>query len=301
MRDRQTAPAFVEPMLLGRGDQIPDGLEWLTQVKVDGVRGQLRIGDGPPSLRTRHGRQCAAEFPEIIAAAGELPDTILDGEIAVIGSDGAPDFPGVLARLGRSATSSKAAATVRPATFFAFDVLWYQGQDLRRYPLTRRLQVLETLGLSGALIAVDTFPGKAAEVLDFARAHHLEGAVVKRADSIYRSGRASTWLKFKARHPQCLWVTAWQPGRPGQLDRYWVGRSVNGALEPAGEVAFGLKPGQAGTLRPILKAASLAPRRPDGLIPVAPVVAMTIDSHGRTTGWLRDPIIAAIDIDPAGP
>jgi ATP-dependent DNA ligase len=161
--------------------------------------------------------------------------------------------------------------------------------------------VLETLGLSGALIAVDTFPGKAAEVLDFARAHHLEGAVVKRADSIYRSGRASSWLKFKLRHPQRLWVTAWQPGRPGQLDRYWVGRSVNGALEPAGEVAFGLKPGQAATLRPILKAASLAPRRPDGRTPVAPVVAMTIDSHGRTTGWLRDPVIAAIDIDPAGP
>jgi len=48
------------------------------------------------------------------------------------------------------------------------------------YPLSRRLQVLETFGLRGALIAVDTFPGKAAEVLDFARAHHLEGAVVKR-------------------------------------------------------------------------------------------------------------------------
>jgi hypothetical protein len=65
-------------------------------------------------------------------------------------------------------------------------------------------------------------------------------------------------------------------------------------------VSFGLKPGQAGALRPILKAASLAPRRPDGLIPVAPVVAMTIDSHGRPTGSLRDPIIAAIDTDPCG-
>jgi bifunctional non-homologous end joining protein LigD len=288
-------------MLFGRGDHIPHGREWLTQVKVDGVRGQLRTGDGPPSLRIRHGRQCAPAFPEIIAAAGELPDTILDGEIAVIAPDGAPDFPGVMARLGRCATTSKAAATVRPATVFAFDVLWHQGQDLRRHPLSRRLQVLETLGLSGALIAVDTFAGKAAEMLDFARAHQLEGAVVKRADSIYRSGRTSSWLKFKVRHPQRLWVTAWQPGRPGQLDRYRVARSVKGALEAAGEVAFGLKPHQAGTLRPVLEAASVAPCRPDGLIPVAPVVALTINSHGRTTGWLRDPIIAAIDIDPAGP
>jgi hypothetical protein len=79
-------------MLFGRGDHIPHGREWLTQVKVDGVRGQLRTGDGPPSLRIRHGRQCAPAFPEIIAAAGELPDTILDGEIAVIAPDGAPDF-----------------------------------------------------------------------------------------------------------------------------------------------------------------------------------------------------------------
>jgi bifunctional non-homologous end joining protein LigD len=200
MGDRQ-APAFIEPMLLTRGDQIPEGSQWLAQVKVDGARGQLRVGDGPPSLRTRHGRQCASEFPEIIASAAGLPDTILDGEIAVVGSDGAPDFAGVLARLGRSATRSRAAATVRPATFFAFDVLWHRGKDLRRLPLARRLQVLESLCLDSALIAVDTFPGKAAEVLEFARAHHLEGATVKRADSIYRSGRAGSWLKFKVRHP----------------------------------------------------------------------------------------------------
>lgn len=199
------------------------------------------------------------------------------------------------------AAGSRLAAAATPATFFAFDVLWHNGFDLRDRPLVKRLEVLESLRLDGALVTVDTFPGKAAEVLEFARTHELEGCAAKRADSPYRSGRASTWLKFKVRFRDRYWVTAWMPGGPGELDRYWVGRVVDGALTPTGEVTYGLKPGQAAALRRILRAASLCGRQRNGLVPVAPVVAMTVESHGRTGGWLRDPIITEIDIDPLGP
>ena len=72
-------------------------------------------------------------------------------------------------------------------------------------------------------------------------------------------------------------------------------------LTPTGEVSYGLKPGQAAALRPILHAASLGSRGRNGLIPVAPVVAMTVESHGRDTGWLRDPIISSVHIEPSGP
>jgi bifunctional non-homologous end joining protein LigD len=301
MQDR-AVPGFIDPMLLSAGRQVPEGPHWLAQVKVDGARGQLRVAGGVPSLRTRHGRRCDTEFPEIISAATELPATILDGEVTILADDGAPDFAALRGRLGRSAAGSRLAAAARPATFYAFDVLWHNGIDLRDRPLAKRLEVLESLGLGGgALVAVDTFPGKAAQVLEFARAHELEGCVAKRADSPYRSGRATTWLKFKLRRPERYWVTAWIPGGPGELDRYWVGRVVDGALTPTGEVAYGLKPGQATALRRILRDASLGARQRNGLIPVAPVVAMTVESHGRTGGWLRDPIITNIDIDPRGP
>jgi bifunctional non-homologous end joining protein LigD len=202
----------------------------------------LRVIDGAPALRTRRGRRCDAEFPEIPAAAAGLPDVILVGEIVLFGDDGGPDFAALRARLGAHAVRARAAATTRPAVFFAFDVLWHKGKDLRGCPLVDRRRILESMPLSGAVVLVDTHPGQAATVLAFAREHFLEGAVVKRADSLYRSGRSTAWQKFKVRHPERVWITAWLPGGPGEPDRYWVGRPVNGTIVPSGEVSYGLTP-----------------------------------------------------------
>lgn len=181
-------------------------------------------------------------------------------------------------------------------------MLWHQGCDLRTQPLSARRTILENLPTSPAVGRVDTYPGGAADVWAFAREHQLEGVVVKRADSRYRSGRSTAWQKFKLRHRQLVWVTAWRPGGPAEPDRYRVSRhDPGGALSPAGEVGFGLHPGQAAALRPILYPASLGPRRRNGLIPVAPVLAMTVESHGPPAGWLRDPIITGVHLLPSGP
>jgi hypothetical protein len=91
------------------------------------------------------------------------------------------------------------------------------------------------------------------------------------------------------------------PGRPGELDLSWVSRPVDGSLTPTGEVSLGLKPGQALKVRHILHAADLGAKRRNGLRPVAPVVAMTVAGHGRPSGWLRDPVITEMYIDPSGP
>src|SRR5690242_9807997 len=130
MQHRQ-APGFVEPMLLATGRELPYGAEWCAELKLDGARGQLRVVDGASTLRTRRGRCCDPEFPEILAAGAGLPDVILDGEIVVFGDDGAPDFAALRARLGARPVRARAAATMRPAVFFAFDVIWHQGKDLR--------------------------------------------------------------------------------------------------------------------------------------------------------------------------
>jgi ATP-dependent DNA ligase len=82
--------AVVEPMLVASGSQLPEGESWWAELKLDGARGQLRTAGGTATLRTRRGRRCDGEFPEIIAAAQWLPDVILDGEIVVIGDHGGP-------------------------------------------------------------------------------------------------------------------------------------------------------------------------------------------------------------------
>src|SRR5258706_12998326 len=84
MHHRQ-APGFVEPMLLAAGRDLPCDAGWWTELKLDGARGQLRVIDGAPALRTRRGRRCDAEFPEILAAAAGLPDVILDGVMSAAG------------------------------------------------------------------------------------------------------------------------------------------------------------------------------------------------------------------------
>jgi ATP-dependent DNA ligase len=155
--------------------------------------------------------------------------------------------------------------------------------------------------LTGPIVLVEAHPGRAEAVLDFAGQHLLEGIVVKHADSAYRCGRSAAWQKFKIRRQERVWVTAWAPGGPGQLDRYWVGRPVAGRLVPSGEVSFGLRPGQASTLRRILHAAELGSHGRHGLRPVAPVIAMTVAGHGPSSGWLRDPVITEVHIDPSGP
>ena len=285
-------------MLLAPGLELPSDDTWWAELKLDGARGQLRVVDGMPALRTRRGRRCDDEFPEILRAGEPLPDAVLDGEIVLLDEDGSPDFSALRARLGIGATRARSLAKTRPAVFYAFDVLWYRGRDLRSRPLQERRRVLEGLPFSDAVRLVQTHPGQAAAVLEFARERLLEGVVVKRADSLYRSGRSTAWRKFKIRHPERVWVTAWRPGGPGELDRYWVGRSVDGRLIPSGEVSFGLTPGQASTLRNVLRAAELGGRRRNGLRPVAPVVAMTVASHGRRSGWLRDPVVTALHLDP---
>jgi len=301
MHDDGGAPGFIDPMLLTSGTQLPSGNSWLGQLKMDGARGQLRVIGGLPSLRTRHGRRCDAEFPEIITAAAGLPDVILDGEVVILDADGAPDFAALRTRLGARPLRNRPNDPARWAMFYAFDIMWHNRSDLRELPLISRLPILDSLPLTGQLALVDTHPGQAAAILDFAKSHQLEGAVVKHAASVYRPGRSNTWLKFKVRRAERYWVTAWLPGDPGELDRYWVGRVVNGTIEPTGEVAYGLKPGQATALRTILQAASLASPEKSKLVPVAPVVAMTVESHGRTTGWLRDPVITSVEIEPSGP
>lgn len=285
-------------MLLASGVELPPGDGWWAELKLDGARGQLRVVGGVPALRTRRGRRCDTEFPEILATATSLPDVVLDGEVVVPGHDGHPDFTALRARLGAGAVRARAAAATRPAVFYAFDILWHQGRDLRGRPLVERRGVLESLPLSGALGVVEAYPGQAAAVLAFAREHFLEGVVVKRADSPYRSGRSTAWQKFKVRHPEQVWVTAWLPGGSGELDRYFVARHVDGNLVPSGEVSYGLHPGQASTLRGVLQAADVGTRSRHGLRQVAPVVSMTVAGHGPPSGRLRDPVITAVHIDP---
>jgi bifunctional non-homologous end joining protein LigD len=100
MRAREPQPTFVAPMLLTAGE-VAGGGGWTLELKWDGCRAQLRYDRRSVTLRTRHGRECSADFPELAAIADVLASSqvTLDGELVCLQPDGRPDFARLRRRL----------------------------------------------------------------------------------------------------------------------------------------------------------------------------------------------------------
>jgi bifunctional non-homologous end joining protein LigD len=226
-------------MLLSTG-AVPDGENWALEVKWDGCRAQLRYDGRSVSLRTRHGRECAGDFPELAEIAGALGDhrVTLDGELVCLRPDGHPDF----ARLRRRLTGS--ANNRHPVILQVFDVLHLNGSSTRSLPYAERRELLEELALDGPAwrtptsLVVDSAEEFIARVSELG----LEGVVAKRRDSRYLSGRrTTTWLKHNVRREERLAVTGLRRTRAGAVEAIFVARrQSDGSFTGAGSIELGL-------------------------------------------------------------
>ena len=167
-------PRFVAPQLCNLVDRAPDGPGWAHEVKFDGYRVQLRVEDGEPALRTRKGLDWTEKFAAIARAAAGLPDCIIDGEVCALDHEGAPDFSALQVALSEGDS--------KQLVFFAFDLLFVAGEDLRKLPLIDRKERLRAL-LDSARIArrtiryVDHLETAGDAVLRSACTMHFEGIV----------------------------------------------------------------------------------------------------------------------------
>ncbi|NWJ27614.1 DNA ligase D [Rhizobium sp. RM] len=188
-------PDFIPPQLCESFDRPPVGDGWIHEIKFDGYRIQMRIDDGDVTLKTRKGLDWTAKWPAIAASASELPDCIIDGEVCALDENGAPDFAALQAALSEGKTDE--------LVFFAFDLLFSEGQDLREIPLKERKERLEKIlldaGDNSRLRFVEHFETGGDAVLKSACRLSLEGIVSKKADAPYQSGRTDTWAKSKCR------------------------------------------------------------------------------------------------------
>jgi bifunctional non-homologous end joining protein LigD len=199
-------PRFVEPQLAKLVERAPSAQGWAHEVKFDGYRLQLRVEDGAATLRTRTGLDWTKKFTAIAKAAARLPDCILDGETVALDHHGAPDFAALQAALSDGKSED--------LIFFAFDLLFADGEDLRPLPLADRKARLKELleGLKGkhaALRYVDHFETPGDAVLQSACRMHLEGIVSKELDAPYHSGRVSSWVKTKCRAGHEVVIGGW--------------------------------------------------------------------------------------------
>jgi bifunctional non-homologous end joining protein LigD len=200
-------PDFIDPQLCQSVDRPENGPGWVHEIKFDGYRVQARTAAGETVLRTRKGLDWTAKFSHVAAACKDLPDTIIDGEIVALDSNGAPDFAALQAALSEGDTAN--------LVFFVFDLLFAAGEDLRPLPLTERKSRLQSLmaalpNQGGPLLRyVDHFETGGDAVLLSACKLSLEGIVSKRTDAPYHSGRSESWTKAKCRAGHEVVIGAW--------------------------------------------------------------------------------------------
>jgi bifunctional non-homologous end joining protein LigD len=295
---REDPPRFISPMLASTGP-IPDAEGWAVEVKWDGIRAQVRVDHGRLCVRSRPGRDCTTQFPELEALAGPFRtrQVILDGEIVCLGDDGAPRFDPLRARLGRG----RPPHGCRAATFMAFDVLHLDGEAVRTLPYARRRELLDELDLEGDHWRTPRhWASHVHEVAEVTRARCLEGVVMKRLDASYAAGRRSNaWIKLKHRRREVLDVVAWRPANDRQPEEFLLSRMMNdGTTVPAGSVSFGLAPDERDDLRATLAArAHRARRRNQRLRWVQPGIRVEVDHHGQPDGTVRDAILRSFTAD----
>jgi bifunctional non-homologous end joining protein LigD len=196
---RAALPAY-DPQLATLAQAAPAGDGWLHELKYDGYRIGVRLDDGEVHLYSRRGKDWTAQFPELVAAAGKLKarQALIDGEAAIVLDDGKTNFQALQNFFGGDR---------RGLTYFAFDLLFLDGEDLRGRPLEERKARLAALVRSSgkSLIRVsEHVAGNGPAFFAEASRMGLEGIVSKQRGERYKAGRTTSWLKVKSIREQEL-------------------------------------------------------------------------------------------------
>jgi bifunctional non-homologous end joining protein LigD len=237
-------PAFLAPQLSKAAAHPPTGADWVHEIKFDGYRMQLRVAHRTASLRSRKGLDWTARFGALADAARVLPDALIDGEVVALNARGVPDFGALQAALseGRS----------HELVYFAFDLLFAEGEDLRRLPLVERKQRLKEmlvrhLPARSAIRYVEHLGNDGNSVLASAHRMGLEGIISKRRDAAYAGHRTESWIKVKCRGGQEVVIGGWSGGAT-RLKALILGVWRHGKLAHVGQVGTGFNARNSATL-----------------------------------------------------
>lgn len=231
-------PNFVAPMQASAG-AAPSSKDWIHEIKFDGYRIQARIEAGRVRLLSRGGLDWTKKFGDkLVAALRALPlgAALIDGEIVVETNAGASDFSALQADLSEGRSER--------FVYWAFDLLYLDGYDLRGATLLERKETLAGLlgDATDARIRFSThFEDSGAVVLSHACRLGLEGVVSKRRDSAYRSGRVKSWIKAKCFARQEFVIAGYTPSTASRraIGALALGVYQRGILRHVGRVGTG--------------------------------------------------------------
>jgi len=214
---------------------LPEGDDWLYEVKLDGYRALLSKRGVDVRLRSRNDRNLSAAYPHVVAAGRKLraDAVLLDGEIVAVDRNGVPSF---------QALQYRSAYPDHTIAYYAFDVLHLNGESLLRLPLYDRRRRLPSIVAASGLLISETLSGTAVEVTAAVRALGLEGVIAKRRTSRYEPGlRTGAWCKIKLDRQQEFVIGGYRPG-PSGVDALVVGYHEKDGLKFAAKVRAGFTP-----------------------------------------------------------
>src|ERR1700716_2113777 len=276
-------PDFVAPELCTSVDRPPAGEGWCHEIKFDGYRVQLRVEDGDAALKTRKGLDWTEKFQAIAKEGGSLPDVLIDGEIVALDHNGAPDFSTLQAALSDGKTDA--------LIFYAFDLLFADGMDLRRLPLGERKEQLKKLleararGKAKLIRYVEHFETGGDAILQSACKLSLEGIVSKKLSAPYHSGRSENWTKAKCRAGHEVVLGGWKTTN-GKFRSLMAGVYRGDHLAFVGIVGTGFGQDKVKRLMPALKPAA-SDKSPFG--------GKNAPRKTRDVHWLKPELVAEIE------
>ncbi|GAB2610668.1 ATP-dependent DNA ligase [Belliella aquatica] len=179
--------------------------DWQIEWKWDGIRGQIIQRAKEVFIWSRGEELVTEKFPELVEFSSKLPDgTVLDGEIIAF-QDGSPlPFSLLQTRIGRKTVSKKLLLDA-PVGFICYDVLEFEGRDLRDQSMLERRKILEQIdkGIAATNFQISPFVEvqnwkEAAILQKTSRSMLAEGFMLKKKTSSYEVGRKrGNWWKWK--------------------------------------------------------------------------------------------------------
>jgi bifunctional non-homologous end joining protein LigD len=212
----KTEASFIEPMECLSVSKLPEGLEWLWEIKFDGYRAlAVKSGTGV-TLFSRRRKSLNRQFPFIVEALADLPaGTVVDGEVVAIDESGRPDF-NLLQNFRAEASRIQ---------YYVFDLLCWKGRDLTGVTLVERRALLKSVVVirDKRIRIADYFEAAPKDLLSAVREQRLEGIIGKQKDSHYQAGkRSGAWIKYRVNRGQEFVIGGYFPG-PHGIDSLIVG------------------------------------------------------------------------------
>ena len=236
-------PLSLEPMLATLVTSIPPGTDWLYEVKWDGYRALCFVAEGKVRMLSRRGNNLNKQFAPVAEALQQCvkaETAIIDGEVVALDEKGKPSFQHLQNYTGFGTKPALKGVAPPPLNFFAFDLLYLNGYDLRKAALIDRRQLLASILLPSESVRYsDHFAGKGEELLQAVRAQGLEGIIAKQAQSRYESRRSNAWLKIKVTTQQDFVICGYLEGERDYFGALVLGYHKDAQLVYAGNVGSG--------------------------------------------------------------